>query len=847
VRSLRTLAAIVLGVGGPVATAGAADVDVALEQFGVGSAWRAGEMPGAIRVRLTSTVMTQAARRVWAQWEVPDADGDISAWGREVTLTAGRPTSLWLYAPLPGPHRMLNSTVTLVRVFDYDDASRGAELGVLRVTAAAANAMDVRPDQGMILQIGRRSLALEDYRNLQEPDLPVAANEDTRIVSGVRPDELPDRWYPLKSFEAVVWGPDASPQDLRLDAAQALRDFIERGGHLIIVLPEANPQWGLGADQGAIPAELGSLLPRQAPRKDDAVPISALLPALAKPNTVPRTPAGQIISFNVSIRVFKEIGGQFNAIDRPYEPLIALADGRVVVIQRTFGHGRITIVGIDVSNGQLRAVELPQADAFWNRILGRRHDTPRKAELDAMAKAQRIVSRFNQDRINLGSGRLMEEHINMSSRAGRGLGVAMLLFGSYFAAAAFGFVFLRQYRQEKHAWLVFVATAVIFTGFAWGAASLMRERTPKIQHLTYLDHVAQRPDALRSDERQLQRAVSWFNLNIPDYGQPRVSIDSLEGERDLLMAWSSPHRAPDYFPNADTYAVDMGHKPADYRVPGRATAKQFYSHYLGPVDDSWGGLITVLPGDPVRVGRTSRGDMAILGTIKHGLPGNLTDIRVIWVKDFRVPPPMYERGAVGLPEPWVLSTQSGRMLNVGEFIAVSAQRAWEPGVSYDLREELMVRSGSKWLETNIDQRYVDPYKPSGIGGRIPSDFFQSADRNRYLEMLSIFNQLTPPKYHNFKEAGARSPSDPPTVHIQREVARELDLSVWMTRPCVIILARLQDSPCPIPIRVNGREVEPESGSLTILRWIYPLELDESEVLPPVSGRAEPALDALPPR
>jgi len=45
------------------------------------------------------------------------------------------------------------------------------------------------------------------------------------------------------------------------------------------------------------------------------------------------------------------IGDALNQIVAPYGPLIALPDGRVVGVQRTFGHGRVTVIGIDLSNG----------------------------------------------------------------------------------------------------------------------------------------------------------------------------------------------------------------------------------------------------------------------------------------------------------------------------------------------------------------------------------------------------------------------------------------------------------------------------------------------------------------
>jgi hypothetical protein len=171
-------------------------------------------------------------------------------------------------------------------------------------------------------------------------------------------------------YEAIAWAGDRDlPQDLSLDQANALMEYVFRGGHLIISLPSAGTQWGLGT-KGQILLE--DLLPEVAPRLDQAVLVESLLPILSKSNSYRG-------NFATSIRVFKDLKGTFDATShstRWFDPLIALPDGRVVVITRTYGMGWVTLIGIDLSDGQLMSVGLPQADAFWNRILGKRCDTP---------------------------------------------------------------------------------------------------------------------------------------------------------------------------------------------------------------------------------------------------------------------------------------------------------------------------------------------------------------------------------------------------------------------------------------------------------------------------------------
>ncbi|MCZ6543136.1 MAG: hypothetical protein O6768_05680, partial [Planctomycetota bacterium] len=51
------------------------DVEVQLEQFGVGSAYRPGDVV-AIRLSLTSSL--DQPTPCWVQWEVPNAEGDVA-------------------------------------------------------------------------------------------------------------------------------------------------------------------------------------------------------------------------------------------------------------------------------------------------------------------------------------------------------------------------------------------------------------------------------------------------------------------------------------------------------------------------------------------------------------------------------------------------------------------------------------------------------------------------------------------------------------------------------------------------------------------------------------------------
>ncbi|MBT8484674.1 MAG: hypothetical protein KJO43_03780 [Phycisphaerae bacterium] len=791
------------------------DVVIEVERFGAGDHYRPGEMTGVL-IALTPTPESEldTATNAWVQWEVVNADGDVAERGRPITLTKGQTSRVWLYAPLDP--NTLPGTAWPVRVFAYEDGTRGRELGGQRIAAPGSGRVEII--EGMIGVIGQSQMGLNQLRLARlGGGVAPTAHEDTMLVWGLRPRDLPDGWEGLRGLEAIAWSEEL-PQDLSAPQVAAVREWIRRGGHLIISLPEDTNPWGLG--------EIGrsrfeDLLPTRRPRKDEDVPLGTLMPVLAKARAV-RSDA----NFSVSLHVFGDVRAPEAQPDNQYEPLIALPDGRVIAIQRLFGHGRITLVGLDLSNRRLGAIPLsngmvgglPQADQFWNRILGRRADTPTGGELAEMDTVERLT-RASPSEHNIGVGSLFRQRINMSQRAGAGLIMALLLFGLYWLVAGpGGFYALRAYKAAHHAWLVFAGAAALFTALAWAGVNLLRENETRIEHITVLDRIARPAGSEWSDrDPQLERAASWMSVYVPGYGQTEITIepvadlDPVPTPRDMIMSWTPPLESIPRFPNADRYEVDV-RNPAALELPARSTATHLYAHWLGSVDTDWGGLLYESTTDPIRVTTDARGREQIEGTLTSQLPGTLTDVKIIWVWNQRVRSARYELDGEGREEPWVRANQSGEMLNVGRMYG-GGQIV--PGVPYPLPTN--GQAANLNLAVNIDEKYVNEFEGTSSlaptpGGQLPTE--------QYLEMLSLYQQLRPPKY--MRPPGQPSPD---TMIARRYLAREIDLSHWFNRPCLIVIGYLQDSECPIPIAVNGSA--PQSNGLTMVRWIMPLGLDRS--------------------
>lgn len=811
---------LLVGIGGcadrtPPGQAQRGTVTVTLDQFGVGSRYRPGAMTG-IRVELLSGL--DEAGTVFVQWEVPNVDGDIAEYGRTVALTPGMPQILWLYAPLSP--RVSAESVWPVRVFMMNDGQRGREVGgaLISPDATKRGAATRLAASSLLATIGAADVGLNDYSFPQMQQAIRPANENTYVVPGIRPNELPDRWEGLRAFDAVVWSTDVQPTPgLTIDPAQALHDYIERGGHFIIVLPPEGDPWGLAQPVNRPPI-LGSLLPTSAPTRHEDVPVEILQPILSKSRGVD---IDRPVDF--SVWVFDDVNERTSLLEgSPYEPLLTLPDGRAVVVQRRYGHGRITLVGIDVTSNQLRTVPLengsagmPQADVFWNQILGRRSDTPSASELYQIEQDNRLRRNVPRE-FDMGGGALIADPIAMSQRAGAGLFLALILFIIYWVLAGpGGFAVLKQYKMAHHSWISFAAAAAIFTALAWGSVTVLQQRRIEVKHLTFLDVIAKTPDQ-QNDLSIVNepRAVSYFSVYFPGYGQTSLRIDSEPGRRDLLRSWTPPDVPIKTFSNADRYAVDL-REPATFDIPKRSTASMFQADWLGPLDSNWQ---MIRPTTPIRVTMTGSNEDMITGVLTHNLPATLEDVTLIWVQNNRVATRTYgtENDQEGV---WIPEGKSGHMSNLGHMWKLAGNFRWDAGIPVNLQitlESAQQGGRATRLERTIETKYVDPEANRGFA----SAQALVGSRQDYLEMLSFFQQLTPPTYLR----NPRDTQDVPSVFLYRKLGWEHDLSEWFTRPCLIVMGTLRNSELPIPLEIDGDR--PNSEGLTIVRWIYPLDLEE---------------------
>ncbi|MEO0512408.1 MAG: hypothetical protein AAF108_05870 [Planctomycetota bacterium] len=750
--------------------------ELTVESVGVGGLAREGDWVG-IEVRFRDP--SDEPREVLLELRGTDADGDTPLYRRAVASNPGRDQRAWLYAYLPhgsgGPSPLvLNACEALEAPGTPGGYTAGATL------ARAPVSMDdvLSAETGILLAVGRTPGGIRQY-NERDP----AGNRPWRerghglveIAGELSPSDLPDRWTGLAGVEVMLWT-DAPPGLLSERRAEALRRWIERGGHLVVAPGSRTDEWLFG--ESAI-SRLTRGLRTEGSRPRD---VSSLLTA----NSVDPPPGG----FAVSGFVAEPAATPGSSADRAeYQPILTDRAGLPVVVRARVGHGAVTLVGIDLASPRLADRDRPHARSFWTRVLGWREGVERAATNDG---GPAIIGGRRQAILD----ESIRSEVGMSGAAALGVLVGLFTFLGYFAAAGpLAFFVLKRMSKTRFAWTAYLVAGMAFTGIAWGAATALRPTEPLVRHVSYLDLIDGEPAA---------RVRSWASVLLPAYGQGAVRLGGEEGA-GIITAWQGPGLGDGLvgraFPDARPYGVD-GRGPAEISVPARSTVKQVRADWLG-VSSEWGGFEAVgaggLGGGEIRVDPSTN---RISGRLRHLLPVALTDVTVVVNRGQRP-----------------VSNVSGDrpVFNASVYRLTGRFETWDAGQELDLAE----LAGSIRLADATADAYFRELTRRTDFSSIELDDLVSYDRGEALTAAGWTSQFDPPS-----RSGDVSNS---VVALRRETFG-LDLARWFTRPCVIVVAQAVDGegdsvPAPAPFEVSlnsGAPSRPVSAGRTIVRWVYPL-------------------------
>ena len=750
-----------------VGAAGAQEVRIDVEVLGIGGLVRPGEWTP-LRVGLTN--LGSNLRTVTCEWELSDIDGDIvRAQRRDVTLNPGGAQQferqVWLYG-VP-PINTQRNAQWRIRVLD----SESGELLASQIFGLP-ELLDRR--QRAVGICGSLIRGLEPYHNEKDP----SRHELTRFITGLDLAQFPDRWYGLAALEAIVWNSAGAPPRVMPRASQAaLREWVERGGHLVISMASVGDEW--------LSSPLADLLP-VSDAKNVEVIRNGEAPAWLG------SPTGTSGPVALSYRTFKP------AAD--IEVLLTDKDNRPVVVTHAVGFGRVTLCGIDLLDPALTAARLPREGRIWNTIFGWRGPWFTRDFVTNMVDNNVFISEYARDTRELGS--FVESSITLTEEAAGALVVAVLLFAVYFLVAGpISFAVLKGRGMLHHSWLVFAGVVIVFSVVTWSGALLLRPQQTRVRHVSFIDFDAR---------HNLVRTRSWLTLFVADHGDVDVALDPQRtaGRTDLISSAGVLSRsAQTGFIDARRYPIDAG---SPYRVglPMRATARQLELRYQAPLNAENAQLS---PAWQPPTGSVRGDEGRLTGQLMHSMPGTMTNVTLVYCPGNGEEPWAWrELNAVWTPGSVLLLdrvvTEDIRNPRLARALPLSSNHetsAKEPAANTRQPSSFLAVALQKARGSSVDSFGIDA---PGQGTR--------ADQRAYeVDMLSFFGAMPPPAY-------SRVEDDDYVRFVQRRFARDLDLTSQLATRCLIVIGHMDNGPLPTPLAVEGDAAGSEG--LVIVRSILPI-------------------------
>ena len=729
-------------------------LDVTSADLGFDGVMRAGTWTPA---RLTLEYQGGASRGVLCQWLLRDVDGDQVKMQRRVTLNPLRKEVVWLYAPVPVAIARKAGTTWQFQVIDAESG----RLLATREIAPDTNKL-LPPAVGAIGVFSNAMLGLDPYvrrdpSNLnQRFDL---QHEPLDLVQGLSLETLPDRWYGLSLMHAMIWtrdGGDPNDPKVTSEMHQALRDWVRRGGHLILSVPAVKKVWPTSALADLLPVSADAMRAVQ-----DDPPI-----ALGAVTRGPRVPIRYTV-FDVPP------GGDVSILARDRQ-------GSPFMIAKRYGFGRVTLVGVDLADRQLVSMGLPNgSQRIWNTLLGWRSPVFSTRYLHDEIKNQRMSHPRHRAGVDLMG--FVPSLIAMRNTSAPALLGAIVIFALYWLVAGpLCFMGLKSRGLLRHSWLVFVGVIVVFSTVSWGGAWLLQPGRAQVAHFTLLD----------ADARSgTVHARSWLSLYLPTFANAQVAIAPDQPQRFNTLA--SPglnvQQGDATFLDAQSYTVNAG-APNTADIPYRSTAKQFQADYLGPIDRQQAGLAQpwVLPQGHLSINAMSFPQ----GVLTHGLPTALEDVVLVYCPG---------NGQM----PWV-----------------KRHGSWEPKIPIDLAQvRWPMRLVQKPAQDTKDRKWTqEGFLGTAIANvkgvdveELPEGQQPAGDKVKsWIEMFSFYDMLPPP---NFRSTDVFT-----LVEYNRTLGRLFDLTSLTQGRRLIVLGHLQQGPLPMPLTAQGQDVATQGW--TVMRWIY---------------------------
>ncbi|MFK7788025.1 MAG: hypothetical protein AB8C95_00860, partial [Phycisphaeraceae bacterium] len=720
-----------------------------------------------------------------------DEDGDeLIAQRSNITLQPMRPQGVWLYATPP-----MSTRAGQTWVFQAVEVQSGELLN--QVELQLSDSAMASPSVNLVGFCGFKGLGMTPWLRWS------THHEQLRLVRGLSLETLPDRWYGLDSLSSLVWmpGEGGQPTDNRMSdsSKRALREWVYRGGHLVIVLPYAGQQW-TGADSG-----LADLLD---PIGGDAIKQARARPPISVFGVLRSTDRVALNYFDLNEASGYTSLAEVNIARQPENPPTGASpvppDMKPLIVGKRFGFGQVTLVGIDLSDPDvLKSIDAFRLHRVWTRIFNWRASKTGElipdSEFDSpQTRGQYWEAKDATTKVELGNW--MSQRVAREGKTGAAIGLSFILFVLYIVFAAMTFPnLLKTKGWQRHSWMLFVCIVAFFSILAWGGAWLMRPATTSVSHFTVLD--------IDGNNNRV-RAQSWQSLLIPTFGTSEVKVGTEKdglARMEVINLLASPGNdlMPDSpgYPDRRSYVFNAA-QPSEAPVPMRSTTKSLKIDFLGQITGQQPGLDR--PWSMPQAGLRINNGLPV-GTITHDFPDELTDVRII-----------YCPGGEQKPARPGAAREPNRPL-VYEYRVNGTPANWAPGTPLALPNARSAYS-PLWVRPRLDIK-VRNWRNEGYLGQAIADRGHSngsgndANIVRDMPLISFYGALPPPDYETKTAMFS-------TDIYSRSMVRDLDLTHLITGRRIILIGHLRNSPSPVPLTVDGETI-PSQG-WTVVRWIYDL-------------------------
>ena len=807
---LLTIVAFLLAFVSPAA----AQISGHIDTIGFGGRYRPGcWTPLLVKITLAGATPGNYELRVWQH----DLDGDLPYFSRPITLSGNANEQGFWTAFLPEPihggltngNSVSGELASKLRV-TVNDAS-GKELAQIPLARATADSVD--PDSGpytkgrasrFVLFIGTGAAPpLKDYG---EHDNILGIKEDLADVR-LEPEQLPEAAIAYEGVDAIVWlgGDPAELGKGNGDRLNAIRDYVRRGGHLVLATPAEDWQQLLGFGD-LLPVDISGteLNVQQSPLRD-------LTDRMAFPaRNIPGAPRTNPWTHNDVSMTLATATPRPGAVVDLYADRVANPQGEKDqtpwLVRHSYGFGCVSWVGQGLGSPVLSNRLNWGWPEVWETVLGA-DDSPN------VWPSPSIKARFEAN-ARRDVGFTILDSMNLTGRAAQLIGITILFFIGYWLLAGPGtFFWLRYKGRATLNWFAFGAMALVATAMTLLLVKLIVRGSPEVKHVSLV-----RIDM--ADASTPSIATSRLGMYIPRDGPQSIALRDADlafgptvtpfpihpamhsmrdGDRYLYAA---PREYRVNVPSGDSgEAAAAGRSPAATDIPFRTTMKRLRAQWFGPREERINGDAAL-----------QMGSVLISGTLRNQTGHDLRNVYLA----FRYQTPG------GIASNWimyVLNWKDGTPLDLGQCFLPNGKTLMDVTVGTD-QGDAQPGGDIPVHGRTIDWGEIFARAPKLTANTIGLDEVGvhdfDVDLPLSVPLLSFFNALPPAENESRGGEYTKTRAD-----LFRSGLREWDISNALMAGRLVIVAQADHVPIPLPLDVDSSKVE--GTGTTIYQFVLPLK------------------------